>query len=223
MNHISLIRNNSLFVDAKLTIIILLISITGFITASGQLFAQDQKKIKTDSASTKSDLKDIPNDLGKQKHSPKIASIMSAALPGLGQVYNKKYWKIPIIYAGFAVLAYSINFSNTRYQDYKQAYIWRIDTSAATIDKYDLQLDNGEPKYSEDALLTLKDYYLRNRDLSVILTGFLYLLNIIDATVDAHFYTYDVSNNLTLSIKPVLQLYASSLTPSMGMRLTFKL
>ena len=111
MNHISLIRNNSLFVDAKLTIIILLISITGFITASGQLFAQDQKKIKTDSASTKSDLKDIPNDIGKQKHSPKIASIMSAALPGLGQVYNKKYWKIPIIYAGFAVLAYSINFS----------------------------------------------------------------------------------------------------------------
>jgi len=154
-------------------------------------------------------------------HSPKKATIMSAVLPGLGQTYNRKYWKLPIIYGGFAGLVYSIGFADKRYKDYKEAYILRVDGDLKTIDKYDPQLDNGEAKYSQDGLLQLKEYYRKNRDLSYILTAALYILNIIDANVDAHFFDFDISKDLTLKIKP--HVYHSALsgevTASLGLTL----
>ncbi len=116
---------------------------------------------------------------------------MSALLPGLGQAYNKKYWKIPILYAGAGVLIYSINFANKKYSTYRTAYKLRVngDTSATNF-----------PQYSEDNLLLLRDYYRRNRDLSVIISAFVYILNIVDASVDAHLFFFDVSDKLSFTI-----------------------
>ncbi len=134
-------------------------------------------------------------------HSPKKAAIMSAILPGLGQVYNKKYWKAPIIYAGFGVLTYNIIKNNKGYIEFRDAYRARVDS--------DPNNNNIKPEYTTDNLRVIKNLYWKNRDLMIILTATLYALNILDATVDAHFFTYDISDDLSLNISPVIE-------PSMG-------
>ncbi len=159
----------------------------------------------------------IPVMSEAELHSPKKATIMSAVLPGLGQIYNRKYWKLPIIYGGLAGLVYSAGFADKRYKNYKEAYILRTDENPATIDKYDYQLDNGEMKYSENGLLELKEYYRRNRDLSYIILFGIYALNIIDANVDAHFFNFDISDDLSLNISGTA--FPGNLTASLSLTL----
>jgi Family of unknown function (DUF5683) len=130
-------------------------------------------------------------------HSPRKAAIFSAILPGLGQVYNKKYWKLPIIYAGTFGLIYSFQFNQLRYTKYRDAYKYRIDGDANTTDNY-------VGRYSDESLNTLQKYYHRYRDLTVIGFAALYALNIIDASVDAHLFTFDVSDDLSMHIQPTL-------------------
>lgn len=146
-------------------------------------------------------------------HSPKKASMYSAILPGLGQAYNKKYWKIPVIYAGFATLGYFIVTNNNKYQDYKDAYIARIDDDPTTVDDY-------TDVYSDQDLVTLKDFYRRNRDLAIIGAGVLYVLNILDASVDAHMFYFDVNDNLTMRVTPGVQ-YVQTLQPGLSLSLHF--
>ncbi|MFL5763125.1 MAG: DUF5683 domain-containing protein [Bacteroidia bacterium] len=133
----------------------------------------------------------------KKYHSPKKAALFSAVLPGAGQVYNKKWWKVPIIYAGGAGLAYSFQFNQSKYIKYRTAYKYRIDNDASTVDNY-------VGVYSDDNLNTLQKYYHRYRDLTVIGFAALYTLNIIDASVDAHLFTFDVSDDLSVNIHPTL-------------------
>ncbi len=123
---------------------------------------------------------------------PKKASVMSALLPGLGQVYNKKYWKVPIIYGAGAFLAYEISTKNKDYQDYKAQLLNVINGNINP---------NG---YSEQQLILLKNQSKKWRDLSIAGVVFLYILNIIDANVDAHLRSFDVSNNLTITPEPYL-------------------
>ena len=130
-------------------------------------------------------------------HSPKRAATFSAMLPGLGQAYNKKYWKIPVIYIGFGALAYSFTINQQKFSKYKNAYAARIDGDPYTIDDY-------VNVYTDENLNTLQRYYHRYRDLSAIGVAAFYLLNIIDASVDAHFFTFDISDNLSLNIRPTL-------------------
>ena len=129
-------------------------------------------------------------------HSPKKAALFSTALPGLGQVYNKKYWKVPIIYVGFGALAYSFQFNQSGYVKFRNAYKYRIDDDPLTIDDY--------PLYKDADLEMLQKYYHRYRDLSAIGIAALYLLNIVDASVDAHLFTFDVSDDLTFQLHPTL-------------------
>ena len=136
-----------------------------------------------------------PNSTIKKYHSPKKAAIFSTVLPGLGQAYNKKYWKVPVIYGGFAALGYFINSNQTKYVKYRDAYKYRIDNDPLTIDNY-------VGKYSDENLNTLQSYYHRYRDLSVIGASLLYILNIVDASVDAHLFSFDVDDNLSFNIRP---------------------
>ncbi len=129
-------------------------------------------------------------------HSPKQSALMSTILPGLGQIYNKKYWKVPILYAGLAGLGYAINANQTKYIRYRTAYKYRIDGDPSTIDNY--------PKYSADNLNTLQQYYQRFRNLSVIGATLLYVMNIVDASVDAHMFTFDVGDDLSFHLLPTL-------------------
>lgn len=152
----------------------------------------------------------------QKPHSPKRAVILSAVLPGLGQIYNKKYWKLPIIYAGFGGLSYSI-FANVRnYRTYREAYKFRVDEDPTTIDEF-------EGSVSENNLLELKKYYKRNIDLSVIFTAVLYALNLVDAAVDAHLFHYDISDDLSMHIQPTMGYNAYSGSPNAGVSIIIKL
>lgn len=132
-----------------------------------------------------------------EQHSPRKATILSAVLPGAGQIYNKKYWKLPILYGGFAAVGYAIHWNQDRYITYKDALAIRIDGNEETI-------DNFEEIYSEENLRTLKDFYRRNRDLSIIIGGIVYVLNILDAHIDAHLFYFDVTDDLGMKISPVI-------------------
>ena len=126
--------------------------------------------------------------------SPKKATLM-ALMPGLGQIYNHKYWKVPIVYTGFAVLGYFIVTNTREYHTFRDAYNATADS--ATTNPY-------AQKYSASQLRTVRDYYRRNMQLSYILTGAWYILQIVDANVDAHLTHWNISNNLSLEVQPVI-------------------
>ncbi len=151
-------------------------------------------------------------------HSPKKASIYSALLPGLGQAYNKKYWKIPIIYAGFGTIGYFIGWNNNFYKTYKLAYNDLTDKNPDTnshlnLDAsqyYDLENPTDYNNF-KSGLSKQSEYYRRNRDLLIIsMIGF-YGLNIIDASVDAHFFDFDISEDLTMNWQPAVQTFEKQL------------
>jgi hypothetical protein len=146
-------------------------------------------------------------DKNEEIHSPRKATIYSAVLPGLGQIYNRKYWKLPLVYGGFATFGYFINFNNEQYTTYKQAYSDIIDSDPYTnshlglkVNPYLLQPDKIS-NFTE-ALRRQKDYWRRNRDLVVIGTVVFYAINIIDASVDAHFFNFDISDDLSINWVP---------------------
>jgi len=140
-------------------------------------------------------------------HSPRKATIYSAVFPGLGQLYNRKYWKVPLVYGGFATLGYFINFNNEQYSIYKQAYSDIIDKDPYTNSFLKLKVNPSllQPDRISnftEALRRQKDYWRRNRDLVVIGTVVFYAVNIIDASVDAHFFNFNISDDLTINWVP---------------------
>jgi len=153
-------------------------------------------------------------------HSAKKAAIMSAVLPGLGQGYNKKYWKIPIIYAGFGTLIYFISNNGTEYRNFRDAYniVAAGDTANYMNNSYVVRYNANLNQLQQG-----RNYYRRNLELSYILTGALYILQIIDASVDANLYDFDVSDDITLRFEPVTSdHYYLASRPSPGLTLRFK-
>tara|TARA_B100001250_G_scaffold81365_1_gene67019 strand:- start:15285 stop:15794 length:510 start_codon:yes stop_codon:yes gene_type:complete len=125
---------------------------------------------------------------------PKKAAIYSALIPGLGQSYNKKYWKIPIIYIGLVSSAYYIKESHESYNLYKNIYLDRISGDNS---------DQFQGQYSDIDLITLTNHHRRNREISILCYTGIYILNIIDASVSSHLFNYDISDNLSLNIQPI--------------------
>ncbi len=154
---------------------------------------------------------ELPVEIQKPVHSPKKATLYSAVLPGLGQAYNRKYWKIPLIYGGFGAFGYFIGWNNKNYVTSKKAYSDLSDSDPATqsymglkqIVYYDLNSASDVANLKK-GLISSQDYFRRNRDLLVIVTAAFYGLNLIDASVDAHFYNFDISDDLTLEWKPAI-------------------
>ncbi|MFT7351265.1 MAG: hypothetical protein ACI9XR_001005 [Flavobacterium sp.] len=126
---------------------------------------------------------------------PARAAFYSAIFPGLGQVYNKKYWKLPIVYGAIGAGIYSYSFNQKKYKEFRNAYKKRLDGTSQPTDNLGF-LDDGR-------LLAGQKFYQKNRDLSLLVTLGLYILNIVDANIDAHLLQYNVNENL--SIKPDLQ------------------
>lgn len=163
-------------------------------------------------------------------HSPRKATIYSAILPGLGQAYNKKYWKIPLIYAGFGAIGYFINWNNENYQLFRKGYQHLTDDNPETQDylkieavrRNNFDLDNpNQFNNLKTALLSQQDYYRRNRDLLIISFVGFYGLNIIDASVDAHLYDFDISDDLTLNWQPSMLRMESSLVYCINLKFSF--
>lgn len=130
---------------------------------------------------------------------PRKATILSAVLPGAGQVYNNKAWKVPIIYAGFMTNIYFINFNNKRYQTFRSALF---------------AFDEGDrsqfPSLNREALVRNVEYWRQNRDLTIVLLAAIYTLNLVDANVDAHLSGFDISDDLSIKIEPNVGTFAAS-------------
>ena len=142
----------------------------------------------------------------------KKATTLSMICPGAGQIYNGSYWKAPIVIGGFASMVYVVDWNNRGYQRFRTAYNLRVaydnalkEYNAAT-DKTGLTkpspTDEFRGRYNADYLKNLKNSYRRNRDLSIIITAGVYLLNVIDAHVDAHLKDYDISDDLSMDVAP---------------------
>ena len=138
----------------------------------------------------------------KKPHSPKKAGIMSACLPGLGQIYNGKWWKTPIVYAGLGGIGYLAYNNYSNYHLYLTAY--EISTGdlpeGVTPPEQAILLSES---YMSSQLQTYKESYRRDFELSCILLAAWYGLNIVDAIVDGHLYTYDISDDLSLHVDPM--------------------
>ncbi len=153
-------------------------------------------------------------------HSVKKAAIYSAALPGLGQIYNhrampkgkkKAFWKVPLIYAGLGATTYFALKNNSDQKNLKEEYRYRIDNNTSLYSEFEA--------YDKQGLLTLYDQKVRRRDLFYIGLGFVYLLQVADAAVEAHFVRFDVSDNLTMQVYPKL---ISTHQIGVGIKLNFR-
>ncbi len=136
---------------------------------------------------------------------PKKALLMSI-VPGLGQIYNHKYWKLPIVYVGFGVIGYFVVTNRNYYRTFKEAYDYKISHPDCKPTSTDCDNEYAK-KYDEATLKMIRDYYRRNMQLSYIIGGAWYLLQMVDANVDAHLSHWNISNNLSMDVAPVIQLH----------------
>lgn len=160
-------------------------------TVAKPAMVMDSTKAKVDSAVT------ATASVKKKRHSPLKAALFSMALPGLGQGYNKKYWKIPIVYAGLGGLGYAVYYTASNFTTYRNAYRLQIDEDPNTYAAVD-GIDDAA------TLKSYRDYYKRYLDISAICTGVWYALNIVDAAVDAHLFEWNMKDDLNVSWRPVM-------------------
>lgn len=147
---------------------------------------------------------------------PSRAAFYSAVLPGLGQAYNKKYWKIPIVYAALGTGIYFYLDNDKTYARYRDAYKSRL--AGNTTDEF--YGDGAAPRVSNEGLIRAQNTLQRNKELSLLITVGLYVLNIIDANVDAHLLQYNLDENLAL--KPHFKYDEQEHATNLGMTLNFK-
>jgi hypothetical protein len=177
----------------------------GILLISFQSIGQDEKDIPLIIKDTVNLNKDVINPLAPAK-----AAFYSALLPGLGQAYNKKYWKIPLVYAGIGTGLYFYNLNNKEYNSFRSAYKSRLEGF------------NNDPYvglYTTETLINAQKVFQRNRNLSLVVTAGFYILNIIDANVDAHLLQFNVNENLTL--RPDVMQNEMNQKPQMGLTLSF--
>lgn len=153
------------------------------------------------------------------------ATTLATICPGAGQIYNKSYWRVPIVVGGFATMVYCIDWNNRGYQRFKKAYRLKYDFDQ-NPEKYPSgSQDEFNGRYSATFLKNLRNSYRRNRDLCIILTAGLYVLQIVDAHVDAHLRDYDISKDLAVNLQPMINynpaLGAGSASFGMNLNITF--
>ena len=198
------------------TLLILLLLL--FFSVSFQAQNGDEKLIKKEGLIVETDAKvrDVIDPL-----TPAKAAFYSAILPGLGQAYNKKYWKIPVVYAALGVGVYFYIDNTNEYNRFRDIYkrrlagfeddeFWGIDANGDAL---------SSAQISNDALIRQQESLRRNRELSMLVTVGIYALNIIDANVDAHLLQYNVDDNL--AFKPHFKFNEMDATTNLGLTLNF--
>ena len=136
--------------------------------------------------------------------SVKKATTLACIFPGAGQIYNRSYWKVPFVVGGFASMIYCIDWNNRGFQRFKKAYNLLADYEQHPENYPNGPTDEFRGRYSSDFIKNLRDNYRRNRDLCIIISGALYVLQIIDAHVDAHLKDYDISDDLSMNLEPLV-------------------
>ena len=163
-----------------------------------QLFnGQATSQAVKDSSGTTTNHKPDSTKNKTKEFSPGVATRRSAIIPGWGQVYNKKYWKVPLVYGALGVTAGVFYYNMKTYRLLRDAYIYATDTDAAN----DTLIDPRFQNLSDEAIRTYRNEFRQNVDYSVLFFILFWGLNIVDATVDAHLRKFDVNDNLSLQLK----------------------
>jgi hypothetical protein len=135
-----------------------------------------------------------------KRYNPRKSLLLAAVVPGLGQIYNKKYWKLPLVYGGFISIGYGINFYNEIYAENKAYLYYNLENGLTNpTDR------NPEANLTTSQLRRIVNKAQRERDFMVILMGGMYLLQIVDAHVDTHLKEFDLNPNLKVSIEPTMR------------------
>lgn len=161
------------------------------------------------------------------KPDPTKAVIYSAIFPGLGQIYNRKYWKLPIVYGGFLGFSYAIAWNGRYYTDYSNGYKDIMDDDPATNSwenflPYGQNPENTDQEWLKTVLKRRKDFYRRYRDLSIIGTAAMYALCMLDAYVDAQLFDFDMSSDLSFRVEPTIIQKTDYLANSFGVQCSFR-
>jgi Family of unknown function (DUF5683) len=175
-----------------------------FILCDTKLLAQQKEDtlLLKETASVDSSGKNLSStdSVTKKKYNPKVAALRSAVLPGWGQAYNKKYWKIPIVYGALGTTAGVFFYNLKTYKLLRKAVIYRSDKDTSN----DRLIDPSLINLSTEALRSYRNEYRQNIDYSVLVFLLFWGLNVVDATVDAHLKAFDVSPDLSMKIVPGL-------------------
>jgi len=174
-----------------------------FITCDTKIFAQQKEDtviLKENSNADTTGKNATADSVVKKKYNPKVATFRSAVLPGWGQAYNKKYWKIPIIYGALGTTAGVFFFNLKTYKRLRQAVILRSDTILSN----DNQVYRDFLNLSTESIRSYRNEYRQNIDYSVLFFMLFWGLNVVDATVDAHLKSFDVSPDVSMKIRPGL-------------------
>lgn len=140
---------------------------------------------------------------------PKRALWLALVIPGGGQIYNRKYWKLPLIYGGFIGCIYALSWNNMMYKDYSQAYVDLVDSdpNTASYNKFlhlGVEINKSNAERYKEIFRSRKDKYRRWRDLSIFVMIGVYALSVIDAYVDAELSAFDISKDLSLKVEPTV-------------------
>ena len=154
--------------------------------------------------------------------SPSRASFLSAAVPGLGQFYNRKYWKVPLVWAAVGTGVFVYQFNQTEYLRYRTAFKLRS-AGFSTDEFYDVNLDGIGPDVSDRALEEAQKKAQSQRDSSLLIAIGLYLLNVLDASVDAHLKPFNMNEDLNVSIQPILRQHPVQMGAEIGLNLKITL
>ena len=153
--------------------------------------------------------KNPAKDMNLWRPDPKRALWLALVIPGGGQIYNRKYWKLPLVYGGFLGCLYAMNWNNTMYKDYSQAYLDLTDNDPGT-QSYNqfmhlgMQITDSNKDRYKDLFKKRKDRYRRWRDMSFFVLVGVYALSVVDAYVDAELSVFDISKDLSLRIEPTI-------------------
>ena len=162
--------------------------------------------------------KEVVDKWSTWRPDPKRALWLALVIPGGGQIYNRKYWKLPIVYGGFIGCLYAMNWNNTMYKDYSQAYLDLMDNDPGT-QSYNqflhlgMQITSANEDRYKDIFKKRKDKFRRWRDLSFFVMVGVYALSVIDAYVDAELSVFDISDDLSLRVEPTIINNHSSSNP----------
>ncbi|WP_422105207.1 DUF5683 domain-containing protein [Winogradskyella sp.] len=184
------------------------------------LFSFSQKKNDSTSIALDKEPVLVEEQIFKRKEidplRPSKAAFYSAIFPGAGQAYNKKYWKIPIVWGAIGTGVYFYLRNDRQFDRYRDAYKRRL--AGFTDDEF--SDENGNPLISDDGLIRAQQQFRRNKEISLLVTIGLYALNIIDANVDAHLLQFNVDENL--SLRPHYQYNERENSSDLGLTVNFK-
>ncbi len=187
-----------------------------FLSPVSKVFAQNKEDtllIKNNTSGTSGKSLLAQDTTGKKKHNPKIATFRSAVLPGWGQAYNKKYWKIPIVYGALGTTAGVFLYNLKTYKLLRKAVIYRLDKDTSN----DRLIAPEFAGLSTESIRFYRNAYRQNIDYSVLVFLIFWGLNVVDATVDGHLKAFDVSPDIGMKIRPGF----NSTTNGAGLSLVF--